>query len=129
MPSQDEHVEIVERWVAGYRDRNLEQMQAVADPEIELRMPTGDVLSGYDGLAAMTRHGWEAETPHYPNLDRCILKHDTVFALIDVELRSPETGEAVRTLAVGAEFRIRDGLVVEWAGRPDRAKLLEDAEG
>nr|MBA2240335.1 nuclear transport factor 2 family protein [Solirubrobacterales bacterium] len=80
MPGQDESVEVVERWVAAYRDRDLEAMKAVADPEIALRMPTGDVLTGYDGLAAMTRHGWEAETPHYPNLDRCILKHDTVFA-------------------------------------------------
>lgn len=123
----EENVKIVERWIQAYYDRDLEGLQGVADPDIELRMAGGDVFRGHDGLASWTKHGWEAEAPHYPQLERCIPKGDTVFALINVELRSPETGQALRTLPVGAEFRIRDGHVIEWAARPDREKLLEDA--
>lgn len=122
-----ENVEIAKRWIEAYYGRDLEGLQGVADRGIELRTASGEVLRGHDGLARWTKHGWEAEAPHYPKVERYVSKGDTVFALINVELRSPETGNVVRTLPVGAEWKVRDGHVIEWAARPDREKLLEDA--
>lgn len=122
-----ENVEIVERWIRAYCDRDLERLKGVADPNIELRMAGGNVFGGHEGLARWTKNGWEADAPHFPRIERCMPKGDTVFALLRAELRSPETGEIIRTLPVGAEWRIRDGLVIEWAARPDRDGLLEDA--
>ena len=122
-----DNIEVAKRWIEAYYARDLEGLKAVADSEIELRAASGEVLRGHEGLAKWTAHGWEADPPHYPKADRYESKGDTVFALIDVELRSPETGDVVRVLPVGAEWKVRDGRVVRWAARPDREKLLEDA--
>jgi len=37
-----ENVTVAERWIAAYYDRNLEDLRAVADPDIELRPAIGE---------------------------------------------------------------------------------------
>ena len=119
-------VETAKRWIDAYQRRDFEALRAVADPDVELRMADGRELKGHDGLAQVAKHGWEAELPHYPRAQRYATKDDTVYAILDVELRNPETDEVVRTLLVGGEWKVRDGRVVAWAARPDREQLLKD---
>jgi hypothetical protein len=123
----EENAAIVERWIRAYHDRNLAALEEIADPAIELRPASTEPLAGHEGLAAWAARGWEGEAPHYPSIERLIVRGDIVFGLINIEMRSYETGEVLRVLPVGARWRIAGGRVAEWAARPDREALLEEA--
>jgi ketosteroid isomerase-like protein len=123
----EENAAIVERWIRAYHDRDLAALEEIADPAIELTPATSEPLTGHAGLAAWTARGWKGETPHYPSIERLIVRGDTVFGLLNIEMRSYETGEVMRVLPVGARWRIADGRVAAWAARPDRQALLEEA--
>ena len=102
-----ENVEIARRMVDAWNRRDLETLQALADPEIEfVNSPTAvepGTRRGTDEVDAVTRTQWEILLDGRGKIDRIYDRGDDVIVLGRLSRRMP-----------GSEARIEDRFLISY---------------
>lgn len=121
--------ELMRRFIDAFNERDLDSLCDLAHPVVVLRLPNGSTLEGHDGLASWARKQWpdESETPRRVRVERLIVRGDSVFSWLDIELRWRESDELAGHNFTGAVCRFEAGKLVEFVIRPDREALADEA--
>jgi ketosteroid isomerase-like protein len=112
----EENIEIVRRLFAAIRDRDLDTMLRLYDPEIQFRPLTGTRIEsgGYRGHAGIRAYFDEAGTVWermHPYADDLRVEGDTVVTIGHCEVRGRESGAETDT-PMAWIFRVRNGRIV-----------------
>src|SRR2546423_12524395 len=129
-----ENVEIVRRVLDAWNRRDLEELLALSDPEIEfVNSPTAvepGTRRGFEEITAVWRTQWEILLDGRIEIDRIYDRGEEVFTLGRLSRRMPEGDARLEDRYLGS-WTIRDGKVVRSAvvgfGRAEVAKALEAA--
>lgn len=121
--------QLMHRFISAFNERNLDALRDLADPGIVLHLPSGTTLKGHDGLASWARKQWpeESETPRHATVERLVVRGDSVFCWLEMELRWRESGEVAGHNPTGCVCRFSEDKLVEFTARPDREVLAEEA--
>jgi ketosteroid isomerase-like protein len=129
-----ENVEIVQRVFDAWNRRDVEELLALSDPEIEfVNSPTAvepGTRRGFEEITAVWRAQWEILLDGRIEIDRIYDRGAEVFTLGRLSRRMPEGDARLEDRYLGS-WAIRDGKVVRSAvvgfGRAEVAKALEVA--
>jgi hypothetical protein len=120
--------ELMNGFVDAFNERDLDALRDLADPGIVLHLPSGATLEGHDGLISWARKLWpeDSETPRHVTIERLVVRDDTVFGWLDIELRWRESDEVAGHNPTGIACRFAGDMLVELTIRPDREALAEE---
>ena len=127
----EENVEIVRRLFAAIRERNLDEMLRIYDPEIEFRPLTGTRIEsggyrGHDGIRAYFEEAGTVWETMHPYVDDVRADGDTVVAIGHCEVRGRESGAETDT-PMAWIFRVRNGLILSTQAFSDAEDALRVA--
>ena len=116
----DEKVEIIRRAVDAWNRRDMEDLDAIGDPEREyVNSPTAiepGTRRGRDEVNAVTRAQWESVTDARAEIDRLYDRGEEVILLGRISRRMP-----------GSDARLEDRVLVSYkfrSGRIFRTEVL-----
>ncbi|MBB1038868.1 nuclear transport factor 2 family protein [Dietzia natronolimnaea] len=99
---------------------DVDTATSLCTPDLELRIEGTQVVRGRDGLAQLIEFNEEVSTDVRVEIHRVLSSGDTAAVSRTTFLT---IGGTPITLAVGAFFTLRDGLVSEWCDYQDMGEV------
>lgn len=99
---------------------DVDTATSLCTPDLELRIEGTQVVRGRDGLAQLIEFNEEVSTDVRVEINRVLSSGDTAAVSRTTFLT---IGGTPITLAVGAFFTLRDGLVSEWCDYQDMGEV------